>query len=178
MHLAPAGYCTLRADLLEHALRAVGLQLPVSLGSQRRVLSVKEHLRLGFELKDDESEMSDSISSKRASVDVTSWTASTSSDPVEAPLKSPQKLPAGNGGSSKSTRTPTFNELYAMHAIPEGQPSSVARPQHTAVLFLDNVMAASKILSGFSAAFHHAGWCGPRPRAVAETTAGGGRGAF
>ena len=99
------GYGTLRADLLEHALRAAGVQL-------------------GFDFRDDESEMLESLPSKSTFADMSSLTASTGSEEVESTDESFHVQPASARSSAKAT---PFNEMCAvpaMHAM-ENQASFV-----------------------------------------------------
>lgn len=96
------GIFTLRADLLEHALRAVGLQL-------------------GFDLKDlqdDESEIPDSTASKRTSVaDMSSLAATTiSTGEVEPAAKLHAKAPIASSIGSGTERTPSFEGSVSFHS--------------------------------------------------------------
>mmetsp|Transcript_4885 Transcript_4885/g.11544 ORF Transcript_4885/g.11544 Transcript_4885/m.11544 type:complete len:352 (-) Transcript_4885:37-1092(-) len=95
------GYFTLRADLLEHALRAVGLQLG---------FDVKD-------LKDDESEIPDSTASKRASIaDMASLAATTiSTGEVESAAKPLTKAPIASSIDSETERTPSFEGSVSFH---------------------------------------------------------------
>ncbi|CAE7035142.1 unnamed protein product [Symbiodinium sp. CCMP2456] len=96
------GYFTLRADLLEHALRAVGLQLGFDLK----------------DLKDDESEIPDSTASKRASIaDVSSLAATTiSTGEVESAAKLHAKVPIASSIGSEAERTPSFEGSVSFHS--------------------------------------------------------------